>query len=226
MVNTPRERTRRIGKSEACVSEMARREADRQARRIPWKLLLKARRQYVEWNAFSLWVRAITETEGDVPAWLARVLQKRCPGVIASESQGELSEQTPARNQIPLLCRRMSEWIECNVLGHAKQQGWLRAVTYYAVRDPDFSRDCAYWQHCERQWRQQAPSIYPSFEEWRRASEQSSDEILEAFEMPDGRRQIIKASREIGPDRLAEAVAGPLGRTDLTRTPPPELSAT
>jgi len=29
-----------------------------------------------------------------------------------------------------------------------RTKGWLRTVTYYAARDPDFTRDCAYWQHC------------------------------------------------------------------------------
>ncbi len=199
MVNTPKERTRRTSRAEAHVSEMARREADREARRIPWKRLLEARHQYVEWNAFGLWVRAIAETEGEVPLWLAEVLEERCPGLLGSERRCDVVDPSP--------CRRMSEWIEGNVLGQAKDEGWLRAVTYYAVRDPDFLRDCAYWQHCVRQWKQQRASAYPSFEEWRRTSEQCDDEVLDVFEMRQDRRRIIKAIRAIGPERLAEAVA-------------------
>jgi hypothetical protein len=189
--------------AEARVSEMARREADRQARRMPWKHLLQAKRQYVDWSAFSLWVRAITDTEGEVPCWLAQILEQRCPGLLESDPRRNVADPV----QDPLICRRISEWIENNILGQAKDEGWLRAVTYYGARDPNFLRDCAYWQHCVRQWKQQRPSAYPSFEEWRRASEQCDDEILDAFEMREDGRRIIKAIRAIGPERLAEAVA-------------------
>jgi len=180
---------------------MARREADRHARRIPWQRLLEARQQYIEWNAFSLWARAIAVAEGQVPAWLAKVLEEHCPGLLESDRTSEITHQDPP------LYRRILEWFESNALAQAKDEGWLRAVTFYAVRDPVYVRDCAYWQHCEAQWKRQRPSAYPSFEEWRRSSEQSTDEVLDAFEMADDKRRIIKASRAAGPERLAAAVA-------------------
>jgi len=80
------------------------------------------------------------------------------------------------------------------------------AVTYYAVREPDFARDCAYAEHCVAQWRRHRCSAYPSFEDWRKASEQCSDEVLDRFEMNDDTRQVIKLSRLIGPQRPADAV--------------------
>jgi hypothetical protein len=110
-------------------------------------------------------------------------------------------------HQDPLLYRRVLEWFETNVLVQAKEEGWLRAVTFYAVRDPAFVRDCAYSLHCEAQWKLQHPSAYPSFEEWRRASEQCADEALDAFEMAEDKRQIVKTSRLVGPERFAAAVA-------------------
>ena len=64
MANTSKQRAWRPSKVEVRASEMARREADRQARRIPWERLLKARHQYVEWNAFSLWVRRDRQSGG------------------------------------------------------------------------------------------------------------------------------------------------------------------
>jgi hypothetical protein len=203
MVDTPKERTRRASKAEARVSEMTRREADRQARRVPWKLLLEAGHQYVEWNAFGLWVRAIAETEGQVPDWLAEILKKCCPGLLESGPRSDVAAPLGE----PLVCRRISEWIEGNVVGQAKHEGWLRAVTYFGARDPSFLRDCAHWQHCVTQWKQQRPSRYPSFEEWRKASEQCDDEVLDLFEMREDKRQIIKAARAIGPERFAQAVA-------------------
>jgi len=201
MASTQEERTQQTGKAEARVSETARREADRQARRVPWKRLLEARHLYVEWNAFSLWFRAVAETEGQVPAWLAQTLEVRCPGLLGSSTRSDSTQS----EQNTLVCRRLPEWIEDNILKQAKEEQWLQAVTYYAVRDPDLARDCAYWHHCMKQWERQRPSAYPSFEEWRSASQQCCDEILDAFEMRDDRRQIIKLSRSIGPKRFADA---------------------
>jgi hypothetical protein len=201
MVNSPKQRTVRTSELEARVSEMARREADRQARRIPWQRLLEARQQYIEWNAFSLWARAIAVAEGQVPTWLAKVLEEHCPGLLESDRTSEITHWDPP------LYRRILEWFESNALAQAKDEGWLRAVTFYAVRDPVYVRDCAYWQHCESQWKRHRPSAYPSFEEWRRSSEQCADEVLDAFEMKEDKRQIIKASRVAGPERLAAAVA-------------------
>jgi len=180
---------------------MARREADRHARRIPWQRLLKARQQYVECNAFSLWAHAIAEAEGCAPAWLVKVLEERCPGLSGSDRTSETTHQDPRLN------RRILEWFESNVLVQAKEEGWLRAVTFYAVRDPVYVRDCAYSHYCEVQRKRQRPSAYPPFEEWRRASERCADEVLDAFEMKEDKRQIIKASRMVGPERYAAAVA-------------------
>ena len=201
MVNRLKERRRRTIKAETCVSEMARREADRHARRIPWQRLLEARQQYVEWNAFSLWARAVAEAEGEVPTWLAKVLEDHCPGVLGADRTCRIAHQDPRLN------RRILEWFESRVLAQAKHEGWLRAVTFYAVRDPAFVRDCAYSQHCEVQWKQQRPSAYPPFEEWRKCSERCIDAVLDAFEMAGDKRQIVKISRLVGPERFAAAVA-------------------
>ena len=201
MVDSSKQRTVRTSKAEARVSEIARREADRQARRIPWQRLLESRQQYVGWNAFSLWAGAIAEAEGSVPPWLGKILDERCTGIFGTDPATEIKHQYPPLN------RQISKWAESNVLAQAKIEGWLQAVTFYAVRDPDFVRDCAYWQHCVRKWRRERPSAYPSFEDWQRASEQCADEVLDAFEMTEDRRQIIKASRSAGPERLAIVVA-------------------
>ena len=200
MVDSPKQRTVRTSKAEARVSEMARREADRCARRIPWQRLLESRQQYIEWNTFSLWAGAIAEAEGCVPGWLAEVVEKRCPGIFGTDVASEITHQYAP------LYRQISEWTKSNVLAQAKGEGWLQAVTFYAVRDPDFLRDCAYWQHCARQWKRDRPSAYPPFEEWSRASEQCRDEDLD-FEMPEDKRRIIKVRREAGAERFAAAVA-------------------
>lgn len=199
MVSSSKKRTTRTTRAEARVSEMARREADRQARRIPWQRLLEARQPYVEWNAFGLWARTIAEAEGQVPIWLAEVLAERCPGLLGADRTCEIWQHDPPLN------RRILEWAESNALDQAKDEGWLRTVTFHAGRDPSVVRDCAYSHHCQAQWKRQRPSAYPSFEEWRMASEHCADEILDGFEMTEDKRQIIKVSRTVGPERFAAA---------------------
>jgi hypothetical protein len=182
---------------------MARREADRQARRIPWEQLLQARHQYVEWNAFTLWVRAITETERELPGWLARIIEEHCPGLIGSERRD--SESGPELGAH--LDRRIREWVEQNVLSDSKHGGWLQAVTFYAVRDLACARDEAYSEWCEKQWKEQPPASYPSFKGWLSASESCGDEVLDVSKMRKDKRRIIKVSRAIGSERLEVAVA-------------------
>jgi len=189
-------------KDEVRVSEMARREADRQARRVRWERLLEARKQYIEWSAFSMWVRVIVASEGEIPPWLSKILEGRCPGFLADEWRCRDAHLEAE----PLLGRRLVEWIENNLFGIAKREGWLQAVTFYAVRDPAFLQDFAYFQYCERRWKRQRPSPYPSFEEWRRDALQSTGQVLDACEMREETRQIIKASRSVSPQRLADAV--------------------
>jgi hypothetical protein len=71
----PSELERRVGQA-------ARLAADWEAARIPWPQLQEAREEYLAWEAFALWVRAIEDVEGDVPEWLADAVEKRCPGFL------------------------------------------------------------------------------------------------------------------------------------------------
>ena len=80
MTQVKTKRTWRPGPLERRVREVARRTAEHEAARIPWPRLQGAREKYVEWEAFALWVRAIEETEGNFPQWLAEVVDKRCRG--------------------------------------------------------------------------------------------------------------------------------------------------
>lgn len=169
------------------MSVMARREAERQARRVPWELLQEARKQYIEWNAFSLWVRAIKEAEGEIPDWLAKVVEDCRPGLL--EDENAQSKAYPDEN-LDVLPQHLKR-VEGKILDHARQEGWLRAVTFYAVREPVFLRDLAYSEYCVHEWKRKRPSPYPSFEEWRRASEQCSDDVLDAFEMREDKRRIV-----------------------------------
>ena len=200
MSDTPRERTPRIDKEEGRLAGMTHREADRLARRIPWERLLHARQEYIELNAFNIWASGIIVAESNIPLSLAKALEERCPGLLGGEFGPEAGPQKSS------LHKRMSESIEGHALAPPKDEGWLGAVAFHAVRDPVHLRDCAYGEYCEAQWKRQRPSAYPSFEEWRKCSEQCADEVLDSFEMKDETRQIIKALEALGPGRVAVAV--------------------
>ena len=127
--------------------------------RVPWDRFHKAYEEYLCWEAFALWVRAVVRTEGSAPSWLVATIKKRCPGFI---------ENDVLLNEPRLLGFRFSEWIHNQIFGLAKQEGWLDALLFYGVRDLRSQSTWAYWEHCEQEWHRKRPSSYPDFEEWSR----------------------------------------------------------
>lgn len=158
---------RRPGKAERRLQELARRRAARQLLRVPWDRFSQAQQEYRGWESFSLWVQAVVDAEGRVPAQVRRVLQERCPGFLDYEAQyreAHLERAFP----LPLL---LLEWIHDRVFAHAKEEGWLDALMFFSVRHSHSQCTWAYWEHCEEEWKRNRPTRYPSFEEWRLASE-------------------------------------------------------
>lgn len=82
----------------------------------------------------------------------------------------------------------------------------MDAVGYYAVRDLSALRNEAYWYYCDRQWTRAKPATYPSFQDWRKASERCSEEVLEPFETTDELRELVKLSRRVSPRTLSKNV--------------------
>lgn len=192
------------GLVELRASEIARGQADREAARIPWPRLLKARRDYIRWQAYLLWVRAIEEAEGRIPSWLAEMAEKHTRGCLRHAAEREFHRKSgphPDR-----LWRLLERWINGRIFGKPRREGWMNAVGYYAVRDLAALRDEAYWSYCERQWKLSKPAVYPSFREWQRASEHCSDEILDQFEMREDHRELIKLSRRVSSRVLRKTV--------------------
>jgi hypothetical protein len=184
------------------VDEAARQIADEEAARIPWPQLLKARRSYVEWQTFLLWARAIEEAERRLPEWLAHVVKKRCPCF----EQFLLQQRTKERRWPQPAWFFLERWINQHVFAKPRHESWMNAVGYYAVRDLAALRNDAYWYYCERQWKQSKPAVYPSFQEWRQASEHCSDEVFDHFETTNKLRYVIRLSRRVSPPTLNETV--------------------
>lgn len=148
------------------TQERARRRAERQLLRVGSSRFKKALQEYIEWESFSLWVRAIFDVERTLPAWLLRAVQKRCPGLPLPEQQSH----GPRDKKPSFLPLHLLEWIHDHTFSGAKGEGWLDALLFHAVRDPRSQRTWAYWEHCEREWKKKRPRSYPSFEQWSRAT--------------------------------------------------------
>ena len=160
-------RQRLPGKTGSSVQEKARRRAIRQLLRVPPERFSQVQLDYLDWEAFLLWVRAVVEAEGRLPAQISRILEERCPGFLAHEKR--CRESHPKQlSPLPLL---LLEWIHDRVFAQAKQDGWLDALIFFSVRKPYSERTWAYWEHCENEWKRKRPIRYPNFNEWRLQAE-------------------------------------------------------
>jgi hypothetical protein len=164
--------------------------------------LQEARENYVAWEAFTLWVRAIESAEGDSPEWLAAAVEKRCPGF--SNFADKYKQEHP--DSLPFLWYHLERWINEHIFGKAWQEGWVNAVGYYAARDLASLRNHAYWEYCEREWKRSKRDPYPSFLEWLKAAVHCSDLALDECEMPEEKRRLIKLGRLVSPRTLHRTV--------------------
>jgi hypothetical protein len=202
MSRAKQKRRWRPGKLQRRVGEVARRTAEREATRILWPQLLETREQYVKWEAFALWVRAIEDAEGEFPEWLAEIVENHCPGFLRFVAEQRLND----RRSPPFFWYHLDRWINDRIFGRVRREGWMNAVGYYAVRDLACLRDRAYWEYCESQWKHSKPASYPPFSEWRKVSEQCDDRVIDACEMRGTERELLKANRRTNPGVLRKAV--------------------
>lgn len=192
------------GPLEKRAGTVARQQADREAAHILWPTLLKARRDYIRWQAYLLWVRAIEEAEDKFPSWLAETVEKHTHGNLRRGPEYESHRQSASRPD--KLWRFLETWIDQRNFRKPSQEGWMNAVGYYAVRDLAALRGEAHWSYRERQWKRSKPAAYPSFPEWRKTAERCFDEALDEFEARDEIRELIKLSWRVSPQALCRTV--------------------
>lgn len=152
--------------TERRIQSLACRRAMRQLLRVSPGRFRRAVREYLEWEAFSLWIRAIIDSSRRPPACVMEALQKRCPGFLPNEQAASKLRQGDS-DPLPL---RFLGWVHNNIFAKAKREGWLDALIFYSVRDPRSQQMWAYWEHCEREWKRKRPRSYPSFERWLHAA--------------------------------------------------------
>jgi hypothetical protein len=148
-------------KLERRVGDIASRRARRQLMQVPWARFHKAYEEYIRWQAFVLWARAIVELEGSAPSWLEAILRKHCPG---------LAKESTRSNKPELLGLQLLPWVHNQVFGFTKQEGWLDALVFYGFRDIRSQGYWAYWEHCDSEWKKRRPAAIPTFVQWRRSA--------------------------------------------------------
>jgi len=203
MVQPETKRRWRPSKLETRVAGKARQMAEREAARVPWPQLQEGREEYLAWEAFALWVRAIEDVEGDVPKWLADAVKKRCPGFLDFVAERKRQKEDIS----PFIWSHLEKWIHERIFCKPWREGWMNAVGYYAARDLASLRNHAYWDYCERQWRRSKPTTYPSCREWLKASQHCPDEALDEYGMREEKRHLIKLSQQVRPRAMRNAVA-------------------
>ena len=154
-------KTAKFSKLERRVELIASRRARQQLMLVPWDRFHEAYEEYIRWQAFVLWARAVVELEGSAPSWLKAILRKRCPGFV---------EEVDRSNKPELLGLQLLPWVHNRAFGFAKQEAWLDALAFYGFRDTRSQGYWAYWEHCESEWKKHRPASIPTFVEWRRSA--------------------------------------------------------
>ena len=78
----PVERNRRGRSLVDRVRQQTERRALEQAKRVPWKRLAEAADEYTDWQVFTLWLRAVVEAAGSIPAMVVQEMESRTPRLL------------------------------------------------------------------------------------------------------------------------------------------------
>ena len=157
---------KRASKNRTAEVELGRRSqtlAEDESRLVARPHLDKTITEFLEWRAFSYWLRLCVETDGSVSEPLAETLRERCPGFL--EYATAYAIQHPGEQEF--LWLRFLEWTDEKLFQTPITEGWRHALGYYATRDPRMDQLRAYWKHCRQTWKLQPPAPRPSFESWR-----------------------------------------------------------
>jgi len=155
-------RTLNARTAEVALGRRSQRIAEDESRVVARDLLDETINKFLEWRAFSYWLRLCVETAGSVSDSLATVLQERCPGFL--EYAADHASQHP--NEREFIWLRFLEWTDEHLFQTPIAEGWRHALGYYAMRDPRMDQLRAYWKRCRQAWKLQPPADLPSFESW------------------------------------------------------------
>jgi len=125
--------------------------------------------EYMEWEAFTYWLRSLLETDTRFPENVTLELQRRCPGFLESDKElrNALSREDYTRRWKALLERG-----EGRFSVEFRREGWFDSVVYHARAHPRSARTVDYWVfYWDERWSTHPLDQYPSFEVWRRSAD-------------------------------------------------------
>jgi hypothetical protein len=154
-------KTAKFTKLERRVGHIASQRARRQLMQVPWGHFHKAYEEYVRWQAFVRWARAVVELQGCAPSWLEAILRKRCPG---------FTEEAARSNKPELLGLQLLPSVHNQVFGFAREDGWLDALVFYGFRDTRSQGYWTYWEHYDSEWKKRRRASVTTFAQWRRSA--------------------------------------------------------
>ena len=153
-------------KAELNVARQSKQLAEDERGRVAPGRLAETITEFIEWRAFSYWLRLIVETKGFVSDPMTTILQERCQGFL--EYAAAYAKGHPGEPEF--LWLRFLEWSDERLFHDSIAEGWRHALGYYATRDPRMDQLRTHWKQCRRAWKLQPPSSFPSFEAWRESA--------------------------------------------------------
>ena len=126
--------------------------------------LAEAVSRYIDWEAFSYWVRPALELGSEPPAEVGDELEDRCPGFL--EVHNKARKRDP--DGVSHAWQQLMQWIGDRFFSEAKNEGWFDAILIQAGSHPRAIRTREYADHCGELWSASLPVPYPTFEDWRR----------------------------------------------------------
>ena len=138
-----------------------------QARRVTWRRLAAVADEYTEWQVFGLWVRAVVEATGSIPAMVAQEMESRTPLLLAGIAPDLDAAVRNGGGPGARTWEDVSRWTEMNFFIAAKQAGWLDAVRYFSSMSLSSMQAWSHWENVDKEWRGTAPMQFPSYPQWR-----------------------------------------------------------
>ena len=130
-------------------------------------VLSEAVESFVDWKAFTFWLRPIFFGCIGLPPDALAELESRCPELAAFSKEANMICRATTRSG---LWRRIIGICGDRALSRAKREGWAGILVEQVQLHPLYVRTHAYAEQWKQDWSCHPPSRYPSLAEWKLAA--------------------------------------------------------
>ena len=113
----------------------------------------------IDWHAFLLWIRPLTETDSELPAHVTATLNQKYPGFLDPPSTGIKGLKT----KWPLL----NHYMEGRLFAGCRERNQFEDLQSQVDSNPRCLRIARYSEVWDKIWREELKRGYPAFMEWR-----------------------------------------------------------